>query len=133
MQYKSNVPFKSRVVRFFLTANAILVADLLINYIEKVVTDLKSTYDIRLVTLMGMSIALGMFYIVFININKISETFVSIFVKIGRRYLGRWIGFIISLILLFYLIFSGFYWVWFDRNFILESYCQVKYFFSSGL
>ena len=74
----------------------------------------------------GMGVVLALFYILISNIEKISDWGVRTFVKIGRRYFGRSLGLYAILVLLVFLIFTGYYWAWFDRLFPAEIWDWTK-------
>ncbi len=113
---------KFRIIFYVLTCLAILVADLTIAFINKYVISYKGKIDKHLITLIGMAVVLIVFYILISNINKFSEYFVNRFVHITRVYLGRVIGLYIAVLIILFLLFTGYYWVWFDTSFYREIY-----------
>lgn len=113
---------KFRIIFYILTCLAILVADLTIAFINKYVISYKGQIDKHLITIIGMAVVLIVFYILVTNINKFSEYFVNKFVHITRIYLGRVIGLYIAVAFLLFLIFTGYYWVWFDTSLYREIY-----------
>jgi len=107
---------KFRIIFVVLTCLAILAADLTITLINKYILSYKGVIDRHYVTLAGMTVVLLIFYFLVSTFSKISEYFVEKFVHITRVYLGREVGLYISVAILFLLIYSGYYWTWFDRN-----------------
>jgi len=126
MSSNIKISLKTRVIRFMLTSSAILLADLMITSINKKVLELKEAYNIHLVTLIAMIVILLLFYIMFINLNKISEWAVNRFVQIGRRWMGRRIGLYATFSILFFFLYSGYYWVWFNQNLLNELLKNLK-------
>jgi hypothetical protein len=122
----SESPFKSRLIRFFLAVSSILVADFFVNLLNKYLLTLTAYFDVHIVVLIGMGITLILFYMVIINIDKLSEGAVAIFVQLGRMYLGRWLGLFITVAGLLYVIYAGYYWIWFDKNFFHETLMYAK-------
>lgn len=113
---------KFRIIFLVLTCLAILCADLTITLINKYILSYKGSMDLHLVTLAGMAVVLIIFYFLVSRFSKISEFFVDKVVHITRVYLGREIGLYISVLVLFLLIYSGYYWTWFDRNLYSEAW-----------
>ena len=120
------IPLKQRVIFAILTIYAILAADLTITILNKYIMTLNARFDIHLVTIIGMAVVLILFYIIISNIDKLSDWSVRTFVKIGKRYLGRSIGLYISLAVLLFIIYSGYYWAWFDRIFPAEVWHSIR-------
>lgn len=116
---------KFRIIFFVLTCLAILTADLIITLINKFILSYKGEINRHYVTLMGMAVVLFIFYIFVTNITKVSEYFVNRFVHITRVYLGRVIGLYFAVAVLSALLYSGYYWAWFDRNFFMEIYSFI--------
>ena len=114
------ISLKSRVVFIATTVIGIFVADLAISIINKFIMKLSDRFDPKIVTLIGMAVVLALFYVFVSNIQKISDWSVRIFVKLGRRYIGRSIGLYAAMLLLALAVFSGYYWAWFDRSFPSE-------------
>lgn len=113
---------KFRIIFFTLTCLAILTADLAIVLINKYILSYNSKIGKHYVTLLGIVVILVIFYIFVTNITKVSEYFINRFVHITRVYLGRVIGLYIAIAVLSVLLYSGYYWAWFDRNFFMEIY-----------
>lgn len=120
------IPFKQRIIFFLLTVSAILSADLIITVINKKIMTYQGRLGIHIMTLLGMSVVLVIFFLLVSNINRIADTTVRMVVKIGKKYLGRSIGLYLSLIGIFTLLYSGYYWAWFGRNFFGEimTFCK---------
>ena len=114
------ISLKSRAVFAATTVIGIFVADLTISILNKFLMKLSGRLDPRIVTLIGMFVVLALFYVFVSNIQKISDWSVRIFVRLGRRYIGRSIGLYAALVLLAVAVFSGYYWAWFDRSFPSE-------------
>ena len=114
------ISLKSRAVFVATTVIGIFVADLTISILNKFIMRLSDRFDPRIVTLIGMAVVLALFYVFVSNIQKISDWSVRIFVKLGRRYIGRSIGLYAAIVLLALAVFSGYYWAWFDRSFPSE-------------
>ena len=120
------IPFKQKFIYTILTVYAIFTADLTITILNKYIMTLNDRCNLYLVTLIGMAVVLILFYILVSNIQKLSDWSVRTFVKMGKRYMGRTIGLYISLIFLFFVIFTGYYWAWFDRSFPAEVWQYVR-------
>ncbi|MGL4369696.1 MAG: hypothetical protein ACRCUT_08510 [Spirochaetota bacterium] len=116
------IPFKQKFIFASMTISAILVADLTITLLNKYIMTFRDRFDIHIVTLIGMLVVLLLFYVLVTNIEKLSDWAVRVFVKIGRRYLGRSIGLYFVLALLWCAIYAGYYWAWFDRSLPSESW-----------
>lgn len=114
------ISLKSRAVFAATTIIGILLADLTISILNKFIMKLSTSLDARIVTLIGIGVVLALFYVFVSNIQKISDWSVRIFVRLGRRYIGRSIGLYAALVLLAVAVFSGYYWAWFDRSFPSE-------------
>jgi len=117
----SEIPYKNRIIRFFLAVSSILVAEFLVNLINNYVLNLTRYFNVHLVVLIGMFITILLFYVVITNIEKISQGTIAIFVQLGRVYMGKWLGLFITVVGLFYVIYAGYYWIWFDKNFFKET------------
>ncbi len=109
-----------RIIFYVFTILTILIADLAIVVINKYILSYNGIVGKHYITLIGMAVVVIIFYLLVANINKISEKFVDKFVHITRVYLGRQIGLYISVSVLFFFIYAGYYWAWFDRNIFLE-------------
>ena len=114
------ISLKSRAIFAATTVIGIFVADLTISILNKFIMKLSDRFDPKIVTLIGMAVVLALFYVFVSNIQKISDWSVRIFVKLGRRYIGRSIGLYAAMLLLALAVFSGYYWAWFDRSFPSE-------------
>lgn len=114
-----------RVIFVVLTCLTILIADLTIALINKYILSYKGSVGKHYITLAGMTVVLVIFYFIVTNINKVSEKFVDKFVHITRVYLGRQIGLYISVSILFFFIYAGYYWTWFDRNLFKEIWAFI--------
>ena len=114
------ISLKSRAVFAATTIIGIFFADLTISILNKFIMKLSNRLDPKIVTLIGMFVVLALFYVFVSNIQKISDWSVRIFVKLGRRYIGRSIGLYTVLAVLALAVFSGYYWAWFDRSFPSE-------------
>ena len=114
------ISLKSRAIYAVTTISGILVADLTITVLNKYIMTLNTRFDARIVTLIGIAVVLALFYAFVSNIQKISDWSVRVFVKLGRKYVGRSIGLYAVLALLALAIYSGYYWAWFDRSFPSE-------------
>lgn len=123
---KSLLKIKYRAISFFLTCIAILGADLAIVLINKWVIKYDGVTDRRLIVLVGMLSVLILFFVLIKGINKFTEWFTEKFVHITRVYLGRVIGLYIAITALFLLIFAGYYYAWYDRNFFYEIFSAVS-------
>lgn len=122
---------KNFFARFFFVTAAILCADLAVQTLAKIVLGMKDRFDTHLVTLMGMGIAVGLFYLFFLNLDKLSRLLVTTLVQLGRIYFGRWLGFLLAIFGTFYAVYAGYYWVWFDKNFFVESFTFVQQWITS--
>ncbi len=109
-----------RIIFAVFTILTILIADLTIVLINKYILSYNGVVGKHYITLIGMSIVVVIFYLLVANISKVSEKFVEKFVHITRVYLGRQIGLYISVSILFFFIYAGYYWAWFDRNLFKE-------------
>lgn len=116
---------KFRIIFFTLTCLAILAADLSIVLINKYILSFHYKIGKHYVTLLGITVVLIIFYIFVTNITKVSEFFINKFVHITRVYLGRVIGLYIAVAVLLFLLYSGYYWAWFDKNFFSEIYQNI--------
>ena len=117
---KRLLQLKYRIIFFILTCLAILTADLTITMINKYILSYKGEIDKHYVTLMGIAVVLVIFYIFVSNINRVSTFVINKFVHITRVYLGRVIGLYIAIMTISLLLYSGYYWVWFDKNIFHE-------------
>jgi hypothetical protein len=120
------IKLKFKIIIFILTCLAILSADLIITLINKYVMSYNGIIDKHYVTLAGIGVVLVIFYILVSNINKLSEKLVNSFVHATRRIIGRVIGLYIAIIALALIIFSGYYWAWFNKNFFGEIWGFLK-------
>ncbi|HPS59115.1 MAG TPA: hypothetical protein PK514_13505 [Spirochaetota bacterium] len=111
---------KFRIIFFILTCLTILTADLTLVIMNKYILSYKGRIGHHYITLVGMTSVLVIFYMLVSRFSKVSEFFVNKFVHITRVYLGRVIGLYLAIGILAVLLFSGYYWAWFDRNFFNE-------------
>ena len=111
---------KFRIIFFILTCLTILTADLTLVIMNKYILSYKGQVGHHYITLVGMTSVLVIFYILVSRFSKVSEFFVNKFVHITRVYIGRVIGLYLAIGILAVLLFSGYYWAWFDRNFFNE-------------
>ena len=122
---KNYLKLRFRIIFIVLTCLTILVADLTIALINKSILSYNGAVGKHYITLAGMTVVLVVFYFIVTNINKVSEKFVDKFVHITRVYLGRQIGLYISVSILFFFIYAGYYWTWFDRNLFHEIWSFI--------
>jgi len=123
---------KFRIIFFILTCLAILSADLIIVLINKYILSYKTEVGRHYITLLGMSGVLFIFYLFMKYISKVSDYFINKFIHITRVYLGRVIGLYIAVAVLFLLLYAGYYWAWFDRNFFSEIFKILNNIFNSA-
>lgn len=117
---KKMLKLRFRIIFYVFTFITILFADLTIALINKYILSYNGTVGKHYITLIGMTAVLIIFYLFVTTINKLSEKFVNKFVHVTRAYLGRQIGLYISVLILFILMYAGYYWTWFNGNFFNE-------------
>lgn len=116
------IPLKQRIIYVVLTISIILVADFLVSVLNKYIMKLQNTINLHLLTVVGIASTLALFYFIVKYIKRFSDWFVHKFVHINRVYLGRNIGLVISIVILYGSLYAGYYWVWFNKNLFKEIF-----------
>jgi hypothetical protein len=117
---KKMLKLRFRIIFYVFTFITILFADLTIALINKYILSYNGTVGKHYITVIGMTTVLIIFYLFVTTINKLSEKCVNKFVHVTRIYPGRQIVLYISVLILFILMYAGYYWTWFDGNFFNE-------------
>ena len=118
---------KFRFINFALTSIIILAADLTIAFANKSIMKYSGLKDKRVIVIAGMALVLAIFYIALKWINRVSEWFTEKFVHVVRLYLGRSMGLFISVVLLLFVLFAGYYYVWFNGNIFSEISIKITF------
>ena len=130
--YQKAARFK-KTVRIMVMILSILTVDLMISYLNSTIIGLGNSRVMSKlsITLIGMGVVIALFFVLVEYLNSLSEYIMKFFVDVGRNLLGRKRGLFVTFALLFFLIFCGYYYLWFNRNFPAELYSEISSFFKS--
>lgn len=136
MPKKMNDPYQKaarfkKVVRVIITILSILCADLLISFTNSKIIQLgnNGTLNKLLVTAMGMGMVLLLFFLLIEYLNDLAEFFMKFFVEVGRNVMGRKRGLLVMFVVLLFILCSGYYFIWFNRNLPMELWYSLKQLF----
>lgn len=119
--YQKAARFK-KTVRSMVMILSILSVDLLISFLNSTIIGLGNSkvMDKLTITAVGMVVVIGLFLLLVEYLNNFSEYVMKYFVDVGRNLMGRKRGLYITFAFLLFLIYCGYYYLWFRGNFPAE-------------
>ena len=111
---------KTQTIKYTLAIAVILFINLLRVFFFKYIFEIANESSRYAITFIGMASVAFIFYVLLANFGRMSKFVVEKIVRTGKNYMGRRVGFYVSVSILYILTFAGYYYAWFSRNFFID-------------
>ena len=116
---------RTQTIKYTLAIVVILFINLLRLFFFKYVFEIANESSRYAITFIGMASVAFIFYVLLANFGRMSKFVVEKIVHTGKNYIGRRTGFYISVSILYVLMFTGYYYIWFNRNFFVDIWYDL--------
>jgi len=121
-------------IKFFVSILSILVLNLSLNIVNKLIKWQTGTIDAYWLTAIGMVIVLMVFFPAIAMkyyVNIVTEWIWKLTIHLSSRILQKRPAIFVVFFITLFILYVGFYWVWFDKFIFEESFTKMIKFFKN--